>query len=120
DFRGPKATFLPKRTFKDKMMLMGGKDEIDLYYFGPGHTSGDAWVVFPALRAMHVGDLFPRKDLPFADLSNGGSVVHFDETISKGLAGIRNVDTVIGGHQAVTTPAAMKEYASFNKDFVAW
>ena len=120
EFSGPKAAFLPKRTFKDGMTLGTGKDQIDLYYFGPGHTGGDAWVVFPALRAMHVGDLFPRKDLPFADLGNGGSVVHFAETISKGLAGIRNVDTIIGGHQAVTTPAAMKEYASFNRDFVAW
>ncbi len=120
DFSGQKAAFLPKRTFKDRMTLLSGKDQIDLYYFGPGHTGGDAWVVFPALRAMHVGDLFPRKDLPFADLNNGGSVVHFDETISKGLAAIRNVDTVIGGHQAVTTPAAMKEYASFNRDFVSW
>ena len=52
---------LPKRTFKDKMTLGKGTDEIDLYYFGPGHTNGDAWVVFPALRTVHAGDLFANK-----------------------------------------------------------
>jgi hypothetical protein len=40
---------LPKRTFKDKMTIGKGADEVDLYYFGRGHTNGDAWVVFRAL-----------------------------------------------------------------------
>src|SRR4029079_12044676 len=35
---------LPKRTFKDKMTLGKGPDQVDLYYFGRGHTNGDAWV----------------------------------------------------------------------------
>src|SRR4029077_11001284 len=34
---------LPDRTFKDKMTLLKGKDEIDLYYFGAAHTNGDAF-----------------------------------------------------------------------------
>ena len=38
---------MAKRTFKDTMTIGKGADEIDLYYFGPGHTNGDAWVVFP-------------------------------------------------------------------------
>src|SRR5262249_16162189 len=36
---------MAKRTFKDKMTIGKGADQIDLYYFGPGHTNGDAWVV---------------------------------------------------------------------------
>src|SRR6266545_4227447 len=35
-FKGEKAAFLPKRTFKDKMSVGSGKNRIDLYYFGPG------------------------------------------------------------------------------------
>jgi cyclase len=120
EFSGNKAQFLPKRTFKDTMTLFTGADRIDLHYFGPGHTSGDAWVVFPAVRTAHVGDLFPWKNLPFVDISNGGSMVHFSETVSNGLAALKNVDTLIGGHQPVTTPAAMREYADFNRDFVSW
>src|SRR5579862_7042685 len=49
-FSGEKAQFLPKLTFKDKTTLFSGKDQIELYYFGPGHTNGDAWVLFPSLR----------------------------------------------------------------------
>src|SRR6476660_6407369 len=44
---------LPKRTFKDRMTIGKGADQIDLFYFGPGHTNGDAWVSFPALHAAH-------------------------------------------------------------------
>src|SRR5215475_16016056 len=38
---------MPKRTFADRMTLGKGADQIDLYYFGRGHTNGDAFVVFP-------------------------------------------------------------------------
>src|SRR5258706_8983793 len=39
------------------LSLGSGKDAIDLYYFGAGHTNGDAFVVFPALRVLHTGDM---------------------------------------------------------------
>src|SRR6202008_4102532 len=54
---------MAKRTFKDKMTIGKGPDEIDLYYFGPGHTNGAAIAVFPALRTAHIGDLFAKKGL---------------------------------------------------------
>src|SRR5437762_3605497 len=47
-FKGDKARFLPKKTFKDKMSIGSGKNRIDLYYFGRGHTNGDAWIVYTA------------------------------------------------------------------------
>src|SRR5437763_5479928 len=74
---------MAKRTFKDKMTLGKGADQIDLYYFGPGHTNGDAIVVFPALRTAHIGDLFARKGVPLVDGGNGGSVLHYPETVHK-------------------------------------
>jgi cyclase len=112
-FKGEKAQFLPKRTFKDTMTLLGGADRIDLYYFGPGHTSGDALVVFPALRVMHAGDLFAWKALPIMDTNNGGSGVAYPETLKKAAAGIRNVDSVIPGHSAVMPWSAFVEYGQF-------
>jgi hypothetical protein len=33
-FNGDNAKFLPKRTYKDRLTLFSGKDQIDLYYFG--------------------------------------------------------------------------------------
>src|SRR5213596_3294412 len=45
-FQGEKAKFVPKKTYKDTLSIGTGKDQIDLYYFGPGHTNGDTFVVF--------------------------------------------------------------------------
>ena len=118
-FKGDKAKFLPKRTYKDKLSIGTGKDQIDLYYFGPGHTNGDTFVVFTALRTMHMGDMFPWKDAPLLDLSNGGSGVELPRTLDKLLRGVRNVDTVIGGHLPVQQWRDVEEYQRFNADLLA-
>jgi glyoxylase-like metal-dependent hydrolase (beta-lactamase superfamily II) len=120
-FKAAGAHGLPKRTFKDKLTLGNGADQIDLFFFGPGHTNGDAWVVFPALRAMHAGDIFASKGIPAVDSANGGSVLHYAETIQKAVGGLKNVDTIVNGHSATTTTwADLKEYGDFMADFVAW
>ena len=110
---------MPTRTFKDKTTIGKGADEIDLYYFGRGHTNGDAWVVWPALRFAHAGDVFARKGLPLLDTNNGGSGVDIGVTLQKAHDGIKNVDSVITGHDKVMTWADLAEYAQFNKDFLA-
>lgn len=112
-FKGDKAQFLPKRTFKDRMTLLGGADRIDLYYFGPGHTGGDAIVVFPAVRVMHTGDLFAWKALPIMDRNNGGSGVAYPETLKKAAGTIKDVDSVIPGHSPVMPWSAFVEYGEF-------
>jgi glyoxylase-like metal-dependent hydrolase (beta-lactamase superfamily II) len=120
-FKGDKAAFLPKKTYKDKLTLGRGSDQIDLYYFGPAHTSGDSFVVFPALRAMHAGDAFAGKNTPIIDTNNGGSAVNYGKTLAKAASTIKNVDTIITGHSNTTmTFADLKEYADFNNDFVTW
>jgi cyclase len=111
---------MPKRTFKDKLTLAKGADQVDLYYFGRGHTNGDAFVVFPALKVMHAGDIFARKGPPLLDGNNGGSGVHIGETLAKAHAGIKGVDAVITGHSTLMTWADLDEYARFNKDFLVW
>jgi glyoxylase-like metal-dependent hydrolase (beta-lactamase superfamily II) len=110
---------MAKRTFKDKMTVGSGKDRVDLYYFGRGHTNGDAWIVFPELRVVHAGDIFAAKGLPLLDYNNGGSGAEIGETLAKAHAGIKNVDSIITGHSTVMTWADLAEYAQFNKDFLA-
>jgi len=119
-FKANAGRGLPTRTFKDRMTLGAGADQIDLYYFGRGHTNGDAFVVFPALRVMHAGDIFARKGPPLLDANNGGSGVAIGDTLAKAHAGIRNVDTIITGHSTLMTWADLKEYSEFNKAFLAW
>jgi glyoxylase-like metal-dependent hydrolase (beta-lactamase superfamily II) len=106
---------MPTKTFMDKMTLGTGRDQIDLYYFGPGHTDGDAFIVFPALRAMAAGDIFAWKMAPLIDPAAGGSVIALPDTLEKVLKGIPNVDTVIEGHGDVNTWPGFRDYVQFNR-----
>ena len=110
---------LPTKTFKTTMKLNKGADEIDLYYFGRGHTNGDAWVVFPAIRVAHAGDIFSGKNLPLLDANNFGSGVLIGDTLAKAAKALDGkVDTVITGHSTTMTVADLSEYADFNKEFM--
>ena len=120
EFSGAKAQYLPKRTYKDRLTVGSGKDQIDLYYFGPGHTNGDTFIVFPTLRTMHTGDIFAWKALPYVDTANGGSVVEQPKTLSRAADTVKNVDTIIAGHIPVGTWSDLREYANFTADFVAY
>ncbi len=112
-FKGDNAKFLPSNTYSDKKSIGTGKDRIDLYYFGAGHTNGDTFVVFPALRVLHTGDMFAWLDGPLCDRGNGGSCVAFPRTLEKALATIKNVDVVIPGHSPMMTPKDLQQYQKF-------
>src|SRR5438034_8021909 len=117
-FKGDKAQFLPKRTYKDKMSVGSGKNRVDLYYFGAGHTNGDAWVVYPSLRVLQTGDMFAWRDAPTIDRNNGGSGLEYPKTLAKAIAGIKNIDVVIPGHSPVTTPKDLQEYQKFMAEWI--
>ncbi|HEY1911577.1 MAG TPA: MBL fold metallo-hydrolase [Vicinamibacterales bacterium] len=112
-FKGDNAKFLPSSTYSDKKSIGAGKDRIDLYYFGAGHTNGDTFVVFPALRVLHTGDMFAWLDGPLCDRNNGGSCVAFPRTLQKALATIKDVDVVIPGHSPIMTPKDLQQYQKF-------
>jgi cyclase len=83
----------PDRTFTDRMTLGSGDDRIELYYFGAGHTDGDAFIA-------------------------GGSVLALPDTLEKAVNGIPNVDTVIEGHGDVNTWEGFRDYIQFNRALV--
>jgi cyclase len=112
---------LPKRTFKDSMTIGSGADRIELHYFGRAHTNGDAMVLFPAARVLHMADVFPTKGIPGMDANNGGSGVGYADTLSKAadFADRNNVQTIVNGHnETTTTRADLREYIQFVRDFV--
>jgi glyoxylase-like metal-dependent hydrolase (beta-lactamase superfamily II) len=125
------------RTVTDKLTLLGGPDQIDLYYFGRGHTNGDLVVVFPQKRLAYFGDLFPSKSAPIVDVAAGGSVVALADTLRRAATEIKGVTRVVTGHEEgladardpsatsvdISTPQTMRwsdveEYADFARDFV--
>ena len=126
------------RTVTDKLTLLSGPDQIDLYYFGRGHTNGDLVVVFPQKRLAYLGDLFPSKAAPLVDTAAGGSVVALAETLRRVATEVKGVMRVVTGHPEgladtrdpaatsvdISTPRTMRwsdveEYADFTRDFVA-
>ena len=116
DFNQPAMKHgLPDRSFKDRMTLLSGNDAIDLYYFGPAHTNGDALVVFRNARTMHAGDMFATKGNANIDRNNGGSGLEYGNTIQKAAGGIKNVERVITGHSTVMTWQDFVDYGEFNR-----
>ncbi len=118
-FKAPGAKGLPSRTYTDRLTLGAGKDRLELYHFGPGHTSGDTFVVYPELGVLHAGDMFPWRDAAFIDRSNGGSGVDMPNSLAKAVAGIKGVDTVIPGHNPVATFADFQQYQRYTADLLA-
>jgi cyclase len=109
---------LPRVTFSDRLDVhLGGKD-VEAYYFGRGHTSGDIIVYFPELRAIHTGDLFisgARRGVPiYVDAVQGGSLLEWTRTLDRALQ--LDFDIVIPGHGPVSTKA---DLTRFNADIAA-
>ena len=119
NFEGEGATGLADRTYDDRLTLGSGADQMDLYYFGAGHTDGDTFIVYPALGVLQTGDMFPWRDAPFLDVNNGGSGVAAPETLGKVIDTIDGVDTVVPGHIPVTTWASFQEFQRFTADLLA-
>ena len=120
-FKESKGNGLPERTFKDKLTIGKGPDQIDLYYFGRGHTNGDTFVAFPAHRVVHAGDIFANKGVPLIDTNNGGSMLQISETLRKAHDGIPNITAIINGHApAQMVWSDLKQFSEFNADLVTW
>jgi glyoxylase-like metal-dependent hydrolase (beta-lactamase superfamily II) len=85
----------PRVTFADQASVFLGGVEARAYYFGRGHTNGDAVIYFPDLRVIHTGDLI-TEGMPVMDYRNGASAVEWVSVLDKILA--LDFDVVIPGH----------------------
>ena len=106
-------------TFRERLTIGQGNEQIDLGFFGPAHTGGDTWVVFPLQRVVHAGDVFALKTFPIIDTNNGGNATEYSRTISKALSVLSEIDTVVTGHSPV--PLSMVDlrlYGEFVDEFV--
>ena len=102
EFSGANAKFLPKRTYKDKLTVGSGKDQIDLYYFGRGHTNGDTLRRVPGAaddarrRHVRVEGAALRRCRQRRQRRRAA------EDAREGVATVKNVDTIINGHIPVS------------------
>jgi cyclase len=94
-------------VFTDETAVFLGGKEVRAYYFGRGHTNGDAVIYFPALHTLHTGDLMAGAT-PLIDYPGGGSLAEWANTLDRALK--LDFDTVIPGHGPVTTKAGLTTY----------
>ena len=99
----------PAITFADKLNFHLNDDDIILHHFDAGHTDGDVIVQFKKANVIHTGDAFVRYGYPFIDISSGGGVNGFINTLDKILLLIDDNTKVIPGHGEVATKADVKK-----------
>ena len=90
--------YLPNIAFSERLSLyLGGiprSTRVDLFYFGPAHTDGDAVVYFPDQKVAFIGDLiFIGRDPLIHRHKNGSSF-----GLVKVLKAILNLDAEIFVH----------------------
>ncbi|MFM8832378.1 MAG: MBL fold metallo-hydrolase [Cytophagales bacterium] len=98
----------PQITFNTNMNFHVNGEDVDLIHLGKGHTDGDLIVHFKKATVFHAGDAFVRYGYPFIDLSSGGTVNGFIETLDKFLLLLDENSKVIPGHGALATKADVK------------
>src|SRR5579864_2142063 len=97
----------PRVVFTDETDVYLGGKQVQMKYFGRGHTNGDAMVYFPALRTLHTGDLVAGTS-PLIDYSGGGSLKEWAATLDGAMK--LDFDTMIPGHGPVGRKADMLTY----------
>ena len=100
----------PTVTFENSVRIHLGGKTVEVHYFGRAHTSGDAFIFFPAQRVLAAGDAFTfgAATPQLIDYPGGGSAKEWPRTLDGALA--LDFDTVVPGHGAVTTKAELRKF----------
>ena len=95
------APYLPSITFSDRMTLHLGDTVIELWYFGIGHTTGDAVIYFPHAKTAFVGDQIRLWRPQLIHSYKGGNTYGHVATLTRMLATLSDAEQFIGGHDPV-------------------
>ena len=103
------AGFLPALTFRDRMDLYVGSKNIQLWYFGVGHTTGDAVVYFPDEKVAFLGDqVFITRPQLIHSYKGGNSFEHV-KTLSRMLDTL-DAEKFCTGHEEILSRAAVRDH----------
>ncbi len=92
---------LPSTVYNSTMKIYVDDEEIQLLYFGPGHTDGDTIAFFKNNNVIHAGDSFVTYGYPYVDLNDGGSFKGFINVLSQIIAISNEQTKIIPGHGPV-------------------
>jgi len=103
------APFLPSLTFSDRMDIYIGSKKIELWYFGIGHTKGDAVVYFPEEKTAFLGDqIFVGRPQLIHSYKDGNSFSHV-KALSKILYTL-DAEKFCSGHAGVIDRQAIRDH----------
>ncbi len=93
---------LPDLIFKEEeFKLKTDKEKIKGYYFGAGHTNGDAIYHMEDANIAHVGDLMFNRRHPFIDRSSGANISSWIKVLDKIIKKGDKETIYIFGHSRV-------------------
>lgn len=91
--------YYPNQTFgKEWNEDIGSKEKVGLYYYGAGHTDGDAVIHLKHANIVHVGDLVFNRRHPFVDRSAGANMKSWINVLDSTMQKFDNKTIFICGH----------------------
>jgi cyclase len=103
------AAFVPEITFMDKMDIYPGSKKVELWYFGVGHTTGDAVVYFPSEKTAFLGDQFFEGRPQLIHSYKGGNSFEHIKTLNRLLETL-DVEKYCSGHSEIVTRQAIIDH----------
>jgi cyclase len=103
------APFVPSLTFSEKMDIHLGSKKVELWYFGAGHTTGDAVVYFPEEKTAFVGDQIFLTRAQLIHSYKGGDSFEHVKTLTKMLDTI-DAEKFCSGHSEMTNRAGIEDH----------
>lgn len=113
-------------TFKSDWKADLGSEHVSARHYGPGHTGGDAVIVFERANIVHMGDLMSHLRHPRVDRPAGASIRNWLVTLEKVVKDHSADSVYIFGHSRVGAPVtgsskdllALRDYFSAMLDYV--
>lgn len=88
----------PDITFSGDWKLKMGDEKIKAFYYGAGHTNGDAVYHFENANIIHAGDLMFNKRHPFVDRTAGANISQWIKDLDKIIKNASKDTIIIFGH----------------------
>lgn len=103
------ATFIPSITFQDKMDLYLGSKKVEFWYFGVGHTTGDAVIYFPEEKTAFIGDQVFLTRVQLIHSYKGGNSFEHVKTLTKMLETL-DAEKFCSGHSEIADREGIKNH----------
>lgn len=103
------SPFIPSLTFRDKMDVYLGSKKVELWYFGVGHTTGDAVVYFPEEKIAFIGDQIFLTRAQLIHSYKGGNSFEHVKTLTNMLQTI-DAEKFCSGHSEMTDADGIRNH----------